>query len=268
MEPSGEQYRAFSSVTCYLDDSALDSNQPAHEHGVLGGVVFNGSGFPLFDAEWAALLDRYDIQPPLHMKEFTPHGTFSRVVGERRAALMLEVASAINRYKVHTICAYASNREHERLFSASIAGATRLYGLCYMATIKMNRDRAKETNFRERIAYVLDRGTAYANHVRAYHDLFKESGERDHYYLGPIAFESDDRVTALQAADVVAWTKRRLLSGRLPHPDFQPLADLFASDHVDAPIESDSLMIMVNAANDYLARTASEGASVTDRGTS
>jgi hypothetical protein len=259
MELSNERYREISSVTCYLDDSALDSKQPAHEHGVLGGVVFNGSGFPLFDAEWTALLDRYGIGPPLHMKEFTPHGKFSHIVGETRAALMLNVADVINRYKVHTICAYASNREHERLFSGSIAGATRLYGLCYMATIKMNRDRAKETDFNERIAYVLDRGTAYANHVRAYHDLFRESGERDHYYLGPIAFESDERVTALQAADVVAWTKRRLLSGNFPHPDFQPLGDLFATDHVDAPIESDSLQIMVDAANDHLARQTESG---------
>jgi hypothetical protein len=45
----------------------------------------------------------------------------------------------------------------------------------------------------------------------------------------------------LQAADVVAWTKRRRTAGKPLRADFEVLTQLFEGDHTEAPITHDIL---------------------------
>src|SRR5688572_21921589 len=96
--PRDEPYQQTAVVTCYLDSSATDDSQL--EHAVLGGLVFNKSGWLHFDAAWADLLKRYDVVGGLHMKELTPAGKLRHITGERRADLLRDVAEIINRDKV------------------------------------------------------------------------------------------------------------------------------------------------------------------------
>jgi hypothetical protein len=72
------------------------------------------------------------------------------------------------------------------------------------------------------------------------------------WHVGPISLENDKYSTALQAADVVAWTKRRLDSGT-PLPDaFEPLRDLFAENYVTAVVTESLLRDLNERLDRYL----------------
>jgi hypothetical protein len=232
--PAYDSAREAFDVVCYLDDAATDHRTV--DHAVLGGVVFNRSGFTLFDEHWIDLMHRYGVEQPFHMRELTPHGRLSHVTGCRRWCLLADVMGAINDFKIHTVAISLNNREHERQFSDKLQAAMRVYRLTFMAVALAIHQNAESKNYPKPIAYVLDAGTKHRGQVLDTHRVMQRDRERAGWHLGPISFENDKFSTALQAADVVAWTKRRLDSGT-PLPDeFEPLRDLFAENYVTAVV--------------------------------
>src|SRR4051794_34691670 len=56
-------------LTCFLDDSALDSKSV--DHCVLGGVAFNRSGLDAFEEHWTDLMHRFGVEQPFHMRDLS-----------------------------------------------------------------------------------------------------------------------------------------------------------------------------------------------------
>lgn len=207
-------------VRCYLDASATDHQQV--EHATLGGVVFNQSGFFHFDERWSDMLARYNISG-IHMNQFTPDGELKHIVGCQRACLMVEIATLIESFKIYTVTASLNNRELQQVFAGPIEGMARAYGLCFAGVAMGNHQHATEKKYTGRIAYLLDTGTRFTNHVLHFHQLLQSVAEEDGYHVGSLTFDSDKYVNALQAADVVAWIRRRVDSGKHVPSDFEPL---------------------------------------------
>lgn len=225
-------------VTCYMDSSGTDDQQL--EHAVLGGVLFNRGGFLGFDEHWTDLMHRYGIQQPFHMKELNRQGALSHITGCRRWCLLMDVAAAINYFKIHTVVATANNRSHAKELSEKMQSAMRVYRLAFTAAVVANSQVAESKNYPNPIAYLIDSGTKHVGQVieTARH---LQRDDTQNWHVGTVAFESDTFVTALQAADVVAWTKRRIDSGEHFPDDFEPLRTLFADNHVEAAITGQAL---------------------------
>src|SRR5208282_627464 len=83
----------LSLVTCYLDESGTDTNNP---QAVVAGILFNKNNFMYFDKEWTDILSCYRITPPLHMNEFVQSGRFGYVRYKDRLNLFSDVVDLIN----------------------------------------------------------------------------------------------------------------------------------------------------------------------------
>jgi hypothetical protein len=66
--------------------------------------------------------------------------------------------------------------------------------------------------------------------------------------LGTIGFDSDDDISALQAADVVSWSVRRKLASELKS-GFEPLAELFIGGyHLEIEYKEDTMKMIADVA--------------------
>ena len=168
-------------VTCYLDDSATDHKTV--EHAVLGGVVFNRSGFAAFDEHWTDLMHRFRVPQPFHMRDLTPDGRLSHITGCRRWCLVNEVTAAIKYFKIHTVAVSLNNREHERHLSSRLQSAMRVYRLAFMAAALTVHQVAEEQRYPDAVAYVLDSGTKYRGQVLETHRHMQQDTDRDGWHV-------------------------------------------------------------------------------------
>jgi hypothetical protein len=162
---------------------------------------------------------------------------------------------AINFFNLYNVAISLNNREHEQQLSDKLQAAMRVYRLVFMAVVVANLKTAEAKGYRKPIACVLDSGTRYRGQVLETHASMQCDRERAGWQVGPLRFESDTFLTALQAADVVAWTRRRLDSGLGLPEDFEPLRDLFTENYVTAVV-TESLLRDTNERLDrYLTDT-------------
>jgi hypothetical protein len=138
-------------AVCFLDDAATD--QKTVDHAMLGGVVFNQSGFTAFDEHWTDLMHRYGITQPFHMRELTPHGRLSHISGCRRWCLLADVMGAINFFNLYNVAISLNNREHEQQLGDKLQAAMRVYRLAFMAVVVANVQIAESKNYGKPIAY-------------------------------------------------------------------------------------------------------------------
>jgi hypothetical protein len=100
------------------------------------------------------------------------------------------------------------------------------YCSAFLHLARFNSITAELNGNPDRIAYLVDEGSAFAEQIRLGHALVK-AWEHSHGSLvirtGALAFDSDDNVSALQAADLIAWSARRKFSGDGLTAEFSPL---------------------------------------------
>jgi hypothetical protein len=92
--------------------------------------------------------------------------------------------------------------------------------------------------------------------------LDNERAEGKFLHTGALAYDIDDRVPALQAADVIAWAarKRELLGGSLPE-GFEPLLEALrprpVPPHAHIPIPRDGLKMLADPIHRWICRRGS-----------
>jgi Protein of unknown function (DUF3800) len=208
-----------------VDESGTDSNSPI---AVVAGLLLDCKGTFWLSVEWAKVLAKHGIVGPIHMREFTPNGRFRDVTHDIRRALFGDLVSVITSNRLVTLAATLAADQYRRHF----AGLTTLsmYGACF-ANLMMLVGAALRIHGPHRwpLEYVLDCGNPFRQHViegsqvllRAYPGVTR------------IEFQSDDDVTALQAADVLSWAVRRDLSGGTFEHGFEPIRGLFEEHHLN-----------------------------------
>jgi len=216
----------------------LDSTST--EHAVLGGVAFNRSGLEAFEEHWTNLMHRFGVEQPFHMRDLSRGQRLSHISGCRRWCLLTEVTAAIKVFRTYTVTIHASNREHAALFGERLRRAMRVYRVAFLAIVVANMKAAVEVKYLGRVAYVLDKGTRHFEQVIESHDSIQRLDEDNEYRLGPLTFEDDRFSTHLQAADVVAWTRRRLAAGKPLVGDFEVLSQLFEDNHTEARLTTEN----------------------------
>lgn len=215
--------------TCYLDESGTDDKNP---QAVVAGLVMHRDQFLILDAVWDDILSRHGIEPPLHMKEFgPPHGRHSHLSFDERFALFSDVASLINCQKVHSVAATLRYEQYIKL-DEEIKKHISVYGVCFMLCAHTCFANAMYNQYYGNLAFVLEAGNKYAEHVRRAHYGMMEMTKQKTIWVhsGSLTFEPK-KLSILQAADVIAWGVRRCDSGKWPNKSYEPIAKIFNERH-------------------------------------
>ena len=239
MHHSDDPKRLSLAVTCYSDDSASHEES---EWVVVGGVVMNKPNFIHFNSQWEILLKEFRLDF-LHMTDFIrPYGRYSAMHREMKIALFTSVTKHINDHKTYSISVAVLQKEFKALLSMEVYRKLMgPYALAFLIVIMANCELATITKYGDRIAYLVDKGSSHHHEqLNGAHSLIieweKHMGRISK--TGAIAFDYDDRVSALQAADVVAWTFHRKQELLEFGDEFSPLLKLF-EDHV-TPLRKDT----------------------------
>ncbi|MEO8097225.1 MAG: DUF3800 domain-containing protein [Acidobacteriota bacterium] len=214
-------------ASCYLDDSGIED---AAQVTVLAGCVLGKDAFLKLSDKWAALLHRFRIES-LHMTDFVrPHGKHCSMFPEMKMALFSEVVKIINRQKTYSICASLKNREFREVCSREFGVAPPLspYSIAFIGVAIRNTRLARDNDWPSHMSYLIDQGNSQASELQLGHSII--TGIEKYHRLpftGSLTFADDARNYALQAADIVAWSSRRRLSGDGLYGEFAPLKKLF-----------------------------------------
>jgi hypothetical protein len=219
---------------CCLDESGTHGES---QTAVLGGLLLRREDFSWLDLAWAKLLDDHGLDA-IHMREFTPHGRMRHVRHQARRLLFADVARTINRHKHFTVSATLTPDQYERHFGGLVQKEHKMsiYAACFLLVTVIQTKHAQYHNYKGKINFLLDEGNQHKDHVLNSYEFMLE---RPSIYsnMGTLAFCSDSEQRVLQAADVIAWSVRKRLTGEFKH-GFEPLSELFAEDHMEQPFEA------------------------------
>jgi hypothetical protein len=225
-------------LTSYLDDSVSDE---ASNITAIGGPVMSKDEFLAFSPAWNEMLRLHRIPVPLHMTDFVrPHGKHAGMQSEMKLALFTEAARLINTHKLYSFAVTVPQVDFKRLLSPevckTVAGP---YALAFFAAVIFNQGVAHASwvlnTLGDRISYLVDRGSAFPEQLNAAHSVVIEweRSTRPAVHTGALAFDTDDRVPALQAADLIAWAARRQQLNNLGS-EFLPLEAVLRENQMDA----------------------------------
>jgi hypothetical protein len=224
MQHSDDPEKRALAVTCYCDDGGSED----HAVALIGGLVMNRDRFLRLDKRWQAMLHEHRIQS-VHMNDFVrPNGRHVGMHHEMKLALFTSVARLIRSSRVYSIVMGVPLKDFRALVPAELStGLMRPHSMAYFMVVVQNNAIA-EFEYKDRLAYLVDHGSFEdqlldANHWVAEWELRQVL---QHPHVGSITFDFDERVTALQAADVIVWSSNRHLGGRLTE-EFAPLNRIY-----------------------------------------
>jgi len=188
MHHSDDPVRQAFPVVCYLDESGTDQKNPK---AVMAGFLLNKPEFFSFHAGWLKLLERFKIEPPLHMNEFGQHGRFGRFSFSERAALLTEAANLINSHKFVSIAATVDRMQYETSVPVKLRKHLSMYGICFVMCVWGNYEIAKQMEYRGRIALLLDDITEHKKEIFAARDWIRTIQSAFTMHIGSITFDDD-----------------------------------------------------------------------------
>jgi len=226
-------------VTCYLDESATDGGTPK---AVVGGLQMNESHFMGFDSEWREMLCKFSLSA-IHMKDFGAHGARAQVPIDKRRAIFHRAVQIIADHNICTMAVTVDNAQFRSILPNVIRQNVSLYSLAFMGCVVGNHLIAKANGYAQRVSFVMDTGNPYAKQVLWSHAALTEVQKDGHFLnLGSITFDDDERLSALQAADIICWAVRRRATGYPLHNGFEPIKEILdARGHNQSPVPEDSI---------------------------
>ena len=212
---------------CYVDDSGTDEQSPLV---TVGAWVLEKDSFIRFDGKWRRMLDAYQIES-LHMNDFVrPNGKYIGMYQELKFALFAEAVKLINSRKEHSLSITITNSEFKKAvpieFYRNVVGP---YTVAFIALALLNSKISNMHNYPDKVAYLVDEGSPFADQLRVGHLMVKAFENRSNSVVrtGALTFGDDRDVTALQASDTIAWSSRRKFSGDGLTGEFIPLEGIF-----------------------------------------
>jgi hypothetical protein len=230
MHHSADPERQTLILRCYLDESGTHEGSP---QAIVAGLLMQHYEFLLFDVVWNGLLLRHNIQPPLHMKEFGPHGRHHHLKYPERVALFSDISGLINCYKAASVAATLSHSQYKAILHPDIQKQMSMYGLCFMLCVHMVHLKAEYKPYHNNIAYLVEAGNEYSTHItHCYNAMIEMQKQGEPLHVGTLTF-ADKNISALQAADVIAWAVRRRVSEISIGKGFQPISKIFDENHTE-----------------------------------
>ncbi len=194
-------------VHCYLDESATDGST---QIAVVGGIVTNSSLLKGLDSEWMAMITDYPALPSgIHMKDFGRDGPLRNMPLADRLSLFERAVSIIEKHSIYTLATTLEYRRYQALLPDEVKSVMSMYAMTFMGCVIANREIALNKGLISPIAYKMDSGNPYAKHVCDAHLGILRIQDNYPMNVGSLDFEDDEKVPALQAADLICWASRR-----------------------------------------------------------
>jgi hypothetical protein len=165
------------------------------------------------------------------MKDFGLHGSLAALSETDRGGIFGDAVPIINEHKLYSIAATISYAKYISEINPSIRKAMSVYGFCFLLAAYSNHLLAVSNKYTKNIGFILDSGNPYAEHVRGSHAALKEWQRTDPLNVGSLTFDDDEEISALQAADLVAWSVRRRATSSPFGKGFEPLLGIFNEAH-------------------------------------
>ncbi len=265
---SDDDNTAVLGLTTYLDDSGSDDGSPLV---TCGGPLMSRIQFKEFSKRWAKMYEvnqysGYTLEPPLHMVDFvTPHGKYSGLYPEFKRHFFRRVATLINQHKLYSIAIAISQTDFAAQLSEDVKrNLIGPYAFAFFAIVGAHQFLSKQQLTGPlRTSYLVDHGFAYESQLRQAHSVLLrfEIAFGDAHHTGAFGTDTDTRVAALQAADVVSWAVRKIeLTGALPE-GFEPLAEILREDltppHRTISIPHDGIKMLADPINKWISEHGS-----------
>lgn len=253
MHRSYDPARATFALTSYLDDSGSDDLSLVT---AMGGPIMSRDAFLDFSSLWSKMLRPYRVDQPLHMTDFIGNGRYVLMPSEMKLALFTKVTKLIMDHRLYSLSVAVPQVDFRSLLSADVCRQLiGPYAMAFFCVVMQTHDIAARSAFyAEPVSYLIDTGFAFQNQLTQAHRAIVESyrKKREDCFVGAMAFDSDDRVPALQAADMIAWAARkRAIDGDLP-PQFIPINELFKDFHSEIRLDSTAISMMATPINNWL----------------
>lgn len=220
-------------LTSYLDDSGSHDGSGVV---TIGGPVVSRIQFKAFSGRWDKLLKKYHVDHPLKMADFVrPHGRYCGWLPEIKMSLFYDISALVNSHKLYSISVAIEGPMFESALNAEVRRSLiGPYAFAFFGAVLLNQSIAQHvtTVSMSRLSYLVDTGFRHQDQLSEAHAVLINSEKRSGAtrLTGALAFDSDDRVPALQAADIIAWASRkRQLDGALCK-ELGPLNELLRSD--------------------------------------
>jgi len=216
-------------LTSYFDDSGSDQLSPIT---AIGDPTMSKEHFVDFDREWQKILYQYRIPSPLHMTDFVrPYGKHIGMRYEMKLALFSALVAAVNKHKLWSVSVAIPQSEFQFSMTADVRKELiGPYAFAFFCSVMFSQGVAKKTMRDELvISYLIDEGSSFPDQLTSAHSVLveKERREGGFRHTGAMAFDTDDRVSALQAADLISWSaRRRQIDGSLSD-EFSVLEGVF-----------------------------------------
>ena len=203
------QVPVMATATAYFDESNTDATY------VVAGFAATVERWRAFDSDWAGLLDKYRVSH-FHAKDYAhSNGQFASWKGDevKRKQFMERAIRIIARRCMVSVGIVVDRRA----FQATIAQdevASSFYvneysTAAFMSLLVTGRWADDCPLLKDPVNYVFDRGNPHrSDFQRAYDLALKIPFERER--LGALSFADDQRVPALQAADLIAYESCKL----------------------------------------------------------
>jgi len=240
-------------LTSYFDDSGSDDGSPLV---TIGGPAMSRIQFKEFSKRWGRMLTKHRVEPPLHMSDFAGSGKYAGWYPEMKRALFLDASALINQHKLYSMSIAISQSEFRSELSEEVRknliGPYAFAFFIAIATHQTLSDNMKTGPLRT--SYLVDTGFGREDQLREAHSVIvtleKRAGGFRH--TGALGFDTDDRVPALQAADVISWASRKRQLGGLTE-GFEPLSEVLNQDRITAhahiPLPKEGIKMLADPVN-------------------
>jgi hypothetical protein len=220
-------------LECYLDESTIDDGS---EVAVVAGLVLEPDRFTWLDIDWQKALARHNM-PVVHMREFGPSGKLKEYPETSLRSLFTDLVAIITEYKRFSIAATLSRAQyltHFARFAKTHKRVNSIHSTCFLLLAVFQGRQADHDGYGCNINFVLDDFTKNKQEVIGAHRFLVDTFQKEYpTHVGALDFGDDKKVSALQAADVVAWTVRRIRAGLPLRKGFEPLAGILNDPHLE-----------------------------------
>jgi hypothetical protein len=218
-------------LSAYWDDCGSDNLSAVT---TIGGPIVSNEASQEFNQEWDKMLAHYHVAKPLHMKDFTGSGKYAGMYPELKMALFSNAVDLINTYKLYSLSVSVIGAEFNSVLTDEVRkNILGPYGMCFFAAALATHEVSSHSLIvaAERTAYIVDTGFGYSDQLRKAHDSIIDVHKTKNRscFCGPLMFAPDDDIPALQAADIIAWTARKIKVGGL-REGFEPLREVLAAE--------------------------------------
>jgi hypothetical protein len=173
------------------------------------------------------------------MKDFGAHGELAHLSPQARNDLFRDLVRVILRHKFISIAGKLTHAQFEAHFSfLSEKENQTIHGACFLVTAVAMTKWADMNGCKYEIPFLLDDGCPDRKDVDKAHDFMVNHFQKTYpSHFGPLEWGDDEKIVALQAADVIAWATRRRSANEIFANGFEPLMDLFDGHHLEHEYE-------------------------------